>query len=143
MRRILAIILLALCAMSLWAKKEEEPIESLKQRAEAAEGSKQIELLVKVAQRQMQAADQLFDQGTTDQAQAAVQDVLTYSLRAIQQAKDTRKRMKHTEIDIRKLTDHMNDMKRSLSVDDRPPVAAAIEKIDKARSDLLTAMFKR
>jgi len=37
MRRILAIILLALCAMSLWAKKEEEPIESLKQRAEAAE----------------------------------------------------------------------------------------------------------
>lgn len=142
MRTILILVLVALVAGAA-AKDQPDTVESLKQRAEAAEGSKQIELFIKVAERQMQAADKAFDAGNTDVGQAAVQDVATYCLKAIDSAKDTHKRMKQTEIAVRKITEHLNDMKRSLSVDDRPPVGAAIDKLDKARSDLLAAMFKR
>lgn len=136
--------LLMLLSVAAMAAKTPETLASLKQRADAEPpGDKRIELCVKVAQHALQEADTQFNAGNTQQAQARVQDVVTYGLRAVEDAKSLRKRMKRTEIDIRKVTERMNDLKRSLAFDDRQPVAAAADKLDKARSDLLAAMFKK
>ncbi|HEU5453545.1 MAG TPA: hypothetical protein VFU76_16225 [Terriglobales bacterium] len=142
MRRIAVLLLLASVAAA--AADKSETLDALKERVAAAKpGKDRIELCVKVAQREMKEADHLFDAGDTAKAQAAVQDIVTYGLRAIAEAKETRKRMKQTEIAVRKLTEHMNDLGKTLAYDDRAPVAAAVKKLDTARSDLLAAMFKR
>lgn len=142
MRR-LALLLLLACAVAAAADKPES-LDALKQRVGSAKpGKERIELCLKVARQQMSAADHMFDAGDAAKAQAAVQDVISYGLRAITEARETRKRMKETEISIRKLTEHMNDLERTLAYDDRAPVAAAVKQLDSARSELLAAMFKR
>ena len=137
-------LLLVLVSLAALAADQPTSVQELKQRVETAKpGKERIELCLKVAQQQMDAADKLFDAGDADKAQAAVQDITAYGMRAITDAKDTHKRMKETEIAVRKLTEHMNDLEKTLAYDDRPPVAAAVKKLDTARSDLLAAMFKR
>jgi hypothetical protein len=137
-------LLLVLLSVAALAADRPEGVQELKQRVESAKpGKERIELCLKVAQQQMNSADQLFDAGESDKAQAAVQDIAAYGIRAVTEAKDTHKRMKETEIAVRKLTEHMNDLEKTLAYDDRAPVAAAVKKLDTARSDLLAAMFKR
>ena len=142
MRRIAVLLLLAGVAAA--AADKPESLDALKARVEAAKpGKDRIELCLKVSKRQMDDADHLFDSGDAAKAQAAVQEIVAYGLRAIDEARQSRKRMKETEIAVRKLTEHMNDLEKTLAFDDRAPVAAAVKKLDAARSDLLAAMFKR
>ena len=123
--------------------KKDESLASLKEQAETAREGKQVDLLLKIAQIQLQATDDAYTAGNTGQAQEALRDVLSYASRAAQVAGDTGKKMKKVEITLRKISVKLQDVARSLSVDDRPPVTAAVDALEKARTDLLTRMFKK
>ena len=140
--RYLVLIALFLAATAALAKKEESLAE-VKQQAESAREGKQVELLLKVAQMQLRATDDAYTAGNTDQAQQALRDVVSYATRAAQVASDTGKKMKQAEINVRKISARLQDIGRSLSFDDRPPVSAAVDTLEKARTDLLARMFKK
>ncbi len=77
-----------------------------------------------------------------DAAQAALTDVVEYGVRAAKEATNTGKRMKQTEIALRKISDRLDAIAKSVDVDTRPPVKDAIQKLEAARNDLLFRMFK-
>ena len=142
MMRIFAIMLVLLAAATALASDKNESLEQLKARAESAAGKHQIELLTEIAERQSKAADEAYNAGNLEQAHAAIDDVADYGVRAAKEATNTGKRMKQTEIALRKIADHLDTISKSVDVDERPPVKEAIRKLEAARNDLLFRMFK-
>src|SRR5690348_10589317 len=142
MRRIVAILLL-LSATAAWsASDKKDTLEQLKARADTAAGKHEIELATEIADRQLKATDDAYTAGHIDQAQAALADVVKYGVRAAREATNTGKRMKQTEIALRKISDRLDAIAKSVELDSRPPVEEARRKLEGARNDLLFRMFK-
>ena len=135
---ILVAILLTMA--SSWAKKEET-LEQLKTRAESANLEERASVCVEIAERQLTNADKLYTEGNAERARAAVNDVVTYTEKARDAATQSGKRLKPTEIAVRKMAHRLSDIRRTLNFEDQPPVQEAIEHLEKIRTELLGKMF--
>ena len=51
--------------------------------------------------------------------------------------------MKNTEIDLRKMSEKLRDLKRTLDFEDQPPVQAAMDHLEDLRTNLLALMFSK
>ncbi|MBZ5721921.1 MAG: hypothetical protein LAO03_16225 [Acidobacteriia bacterium] len=120
---------------------KEESLQGLIARAESAKPQDQPALYTEIAERQVASADQLYAAGKAEEASAAVQDVIKYSDKARDAAVKTGKKLKQTEISVRKMAAKLRDVKRGLAFDDQPPVQAAIEHLETLRTDLQAHMF--
>src|SRR5512132_1343213 len=116
MRRIAGIVLLVAVALSAAADKKDT-LEQLKARAETVAGKQQIELMTEIAERQLKVTDESYSAGNPEQAQAALPDVVNYGVRAAKEATNTGKRMKQTEIALRKIADRLDGIGKSVDVD--------------------------
>jgi hypothetical protein len=141
--RVTAIPMVLLMTLALFATPpaKDESIPQLISRADAARMEDRPPLYAEIAERQLHNADQLYIEGKVEEAQAAVQEVVTYSDKASEAAAETGKKLKNTEIALRKMSEKLRDMKRSLAFDDQPPVQAAIDHLEKLRTNLLNRMF--
>jgi hypothetical protein len=124
------------------AGSKDSSIENLKARLESAKPDDKVQICLTIAERQVSAADDLFRQGKNAEAQAAVRDVVTYSAQARDAAAITGHKLKNTEIAVRKMAHKLSDIKRPLSLEEQAPVQAAIDDLEKIRTDLLNKMFK-
>jgi hypothetical protein len=118
-----------------------ETLQELMVRAESAKIEDRPALCVEIAERQLKSADELYTAGKVDDARAAVKDVVTYSEKAQDAAIQSGKKMKNTEIALRKMAAKLRDLKRSLNFDDQAPVQAAADRLESLRTDLLSHMF--
>jgi len=128
-------------ATSLVAASKEVTIEELKARAASASVDDRPSLCVEIAQRQLEAASKLYTENEDDKAKAAVDDVASYSEQARDACTRSHKRLKQTEIAVRKMAHRLRDIKRTVSFEDQAPLDAAIDRLEHVRTDLLTAMF--
>ncbi len=135
-------MILALAAGTGFADKKPETIEQLKARAEQAKPADQVKLFVEVAQRQLEAADKAYEAGDADKGKAAIADVATYGERAGEAAIQTGKRLKNTEIDLRKIGERLESIRRAVNFEDRPPLEDAAGRLEKTRNRLLDRMFR-
>jgi hypothetical protein len=119
----------------------QESVVQLKERAFAAREAEQPKLFLEVAERQLQAADNAFSQGQTEAGKTAIEDVAEACEKAGAAATGTRKHLKSTEMGIRTLARKLDAMRQTLSFEDQAPLAAAIERMEQVRTDLLNAMF--
>jgi exonuclease VII small subunit len=140
MRKRWQVALLAwlLCGVSV-AKTETAP--ELKARADGAHGAEQVKLCLEYAQVELEQANALFTAGDVEQAQSAVGAVMEYLRKGVDAAKSSGKRLKQTEIELRKLEKRMKDIAESLNIDDRPAVLKSVDEIEQLRAGLLSAMF--
>ncbi|HLB88203.1 MAG TPA: hypothetical protein VJK29_11170, partial [Terriglobales bacterium] len=120
--------------------RKEETLEQLIARAESARLEDRPALYVEIAQRQVETADQLYIAGKVDAARAAINDVVTYSDNARDAAISSGKKVKHTEIAMRKMAAKLRDVKRNLTFDDQAPVQAAVDHLEQVRTELLAHM---
>jgi len=134
-----ALIVLAVCSFACAARVETP--EQLTAQAQAAPLDKQPELYIKAAQAQLKTADDLYNAGKVDDARAAVNAVVSDADKATDAAAHSHRRLKNTEIDLRKMVEHLRDMKRTLNFDDQAPVQAAIDHLEGLRTKLLNLMF--
>jgi hypothetical protein len=141
MKKLFTIVLLLLSAFA-WADKQES-VESLKARAGRTQPKERVELCTRIAERQLDALEKAYNDGNTKQARASLADVVTYGVQAADLSSETGKHMKKTEITLRKISGRLEAMRRTLDVDDRPPVAEAVQKIEAARNELLNRMFRK
>ena len=102
MKKLWIIVVVLLSALA-WASDKQESIESLKARADQAQPKDQVVLFTRIAERQLDALDKAYNGGTVREAQAALADVVTYGVKAAQVSGETGKRMKQTEIAMRKI----------------------------------------
>ena len=125
-----------------WARKELS-LEELKARVPNAKPDERTNLCIQIAERQVEAADKLYTEGKTEEAEAAIHDVVSYSQQANEAAGQTGHRLKNTEIAMRKMSHRLNDIKRTLPYDNQALLQSAIDTLDKIRTDLLIRMFAK
>ena len=135
----IAAVLLATC---LAFAGRQETLQELMARCESAKVEDRPALCVEIAERQLKSADELYTAGKVDEARSALKDVVTYSEKAHDAAIQTGKRVKNTEIEIRKMAAKLRDIKRTVNFDDQEPLQAAADRLESLRTDLLTHMFK-
>ena len=140
MRR-LALCLFLLALASAHCAAQQEPVPVLKERAEKASPEVCSQLCIQIAERQLRVADKLYNEGHDEEARAAVADIVSYSERARDAAIQTKKRLKNVEIDIRKMSERLRDLKRTLAFEDQPPVEQAVRRLEDIRTALLKEMF--
>lgn len=143
MRKTLVIIAIFLAAsLAAWSKKEES-LEELKARAETANLDDRAGICVRIAELQLKDADKLFTEGKAEEGRTALADVVSYSEKARDAATQSGKKLKPTEIAVRKMSHKLHDIKRSVAFDEQAPVQDAIDHLERVRTDLLAKMFGR
>lgn len=142
--RVTPLTLLALTSLAAFAHPPARSDESLKQliaRAESAPPRDLPGLYLQIARQQAESADKFYMDGNAEAGNAALNDVVTYSGKASEAATRTGKKLKDTEIALRKMAEKFRDVKHNLPFDDQTPVQQAIDRLETMRTDLLSAMF--
>ncbi len=138
--RVTIVVLLALSSLSAFAHAGED-VQQLITRAESAPPKDRPGLYLQIARQQADSADKLYQEGNAEAGGAALADVLNYSEKASDAAANTGKKLKDTEIALRKMSEKFRDVKHNLPFDDQAPVQDAIDRLEKMRTNLLSAMF--
>ena len=141
MRNWLTVLTILLAVSFAAFARKEESLEQLIARAESARLEDRPGLYTEIAQREVESADQLYTAGKVDAARTAINDVVTYSDKARDAAISSGKKVKHTEIAMRKMAAKLRDIKRTLVFEDQPPVQAAADHLEQLRTELLSHMF--
>ena len=129
----------AFAASALAAK--DESIEQLIARAESARPEDRPALYLEVARQKAETADQFYRAGNADAGNATLREVVTFSKKATDASIATGKRLKNTEITLRKMVEKFRDVKRTVTFEDQAPIQQTMEELEKMRTDLLSAMF--
>ena len=120
---------------------KEPTIEELKARLDSTAIGDRPRLCLQIAERQLDTATKSFAADQSDKPKAALTDVVAFSELARDYAIQSHKHQKQTEIAVRKMTRHLNDLKHTVAHDDQPAVQDAIDRLQRVRDDLLVAMF--
>jgi hypothetical protein len=142
MGRLSTIFFLLAVSVAAFGSKEQT-VQELIARADAASANDRPGLYVEIAERQLKAADGSYTEGKVEEARAAVQDVVTYSTKAHDAAVQANKKLKNTELALRKMAHRLRDLKHTLNFEDQPPVQAAADKLQTLSDDLLSQMFRK
>lgn len=134
------VVLLLLSAL-LCARNTEEPLDTLKARAERARPQDQAHLFATIASREVNEADRYYTAGDVANAKTAVSEVVRYASRATDAALKSGKHLKNTEIVLRATERRLDDLGKTLNLEDRPDVEAAVKELEKFRQQLLDQMF--
>ena len=138
MQRFAAILIVLLVALA--SSGIDKTIDQLKTDAERADND-QARACAEVAERLVAVADKQFTDGESVKGQGTVQEILQYAKRARDLAIKGRKKMKETEIHLRRGRRALENMRRTLAAEDRPPVEAVEKQLEQFGEDILEAMF--
>jgi hypothetical protein len=132
-----------LLALAAGSAAKDETVDELKSRLQNANPQDRPTVCVQIARLQLRNADKLYTDGKVEQARAAVDDIVTYSGQARDAATQSRKHLKNVEIAVRKISEKLRDIKRTLAFEDQPPLEQAIQRLEEIRTSLLKEMFKK
>ena len=142
MMRMRVTLFMLVAAISLAAfARTDETLQQMIARADAAPPGDRPALYIHIAREQADAADKAYQAGNPEAGNAALNEVITYAGKATDSATSTGKRLKDTEIAVRKMAEKFHDVKHNLPFDDQAPVQEAIDKLEKMRTEMLSAMF--
>lgn len=134
-------IVVGMLAGCFYAKNTEEPLETLKTRAQSARPHDQPHLFATIAHREVNEADHFYTEGDVTSATKTVDELVRYAARAADAATKTGKQLKSTEILLRETARRLNDVSKTLNFDDRTYVEAAVKQVEKSRQQILDQMF--
>jgi hypothetical protein len=138
---------LSICAIVLiftaLAIGRDESLDELKAHVERASASDRAEICVRIAELELRIADKSYVDGDVEKGRAAVEDIASYSEKARDSAIEAHKHLKGVEIAVRKISDKLKDIKRTLAFEDQAPVEKTIERLEAVRTSLLKDMFKK
>ena len=137
-------ILIALIALTSTAiAQPEQTLEQLKAKAATARPEDRVSVALEIAERQLKATEQAYKDDKDTEAQSSLHDVVDYSGQARDAAVTANKKAKNAEIAVRKMSEKLRDLKRTLAFEDQSRVQAAIDSLEKIRTDLLSSMFSK
>lgn len=140
LRLTVSTLLVMVLAAVFPAFADEETFQELLAKAQAP-GDRQAELYAKLARRQVEIADDHFNKGEVAQGQAAVKEIVNFAGKALQSAKQAKKRLKQTEITLRKTSRRLADVAKTLAFEERPAVNQAVQEIEEIRNQMLELLF--
>jgi hypothetical protein len=137
----IAALLAGVFASPMAAK--EQTLEELKARVSSASVGDRPQICLQIAERQLDDADKLYTAFDSEKALVSLTDVVTFSELARDYSIQSHKHQKQTEIEVRKMTRKLNDLKHIVSRDEQVAVQNAIDRLQRVRDDLLLAMFPK
>jgi len=140
-KRIGTIALMLAVIAGLALAKKEETLEQLAARADSAHADQQPNLCMEVAERALKEGTDAYNANQYVQFRTNLEQVVTYSDKAHAAAMTSKKHVKGTEIKIRKISERLRDLKLNVSYDDEATIQAAIDKLERFRTELLKSMF--
>ncbi len=141
MRRNFLIVAAVLLLAAGAAAHKEVPLAELKAKAESATSDHKPLLYAEVVHREIEDANQLFITGDVEKAQSIIKDAVLYAGKARDAALVRPHKIKDTEIHLRKAEHRLNDIRRTLALEDQPEVQDAADQITAMRKQLLDTMF--
>jgi hypothetical protein len=141
MRSLVALLAFVLASSFAADPLKDESLEQLIARVGSARAEDQPHLYIEIARKEIEAADKSYKAGENDVARKSVDDAVSYSAKASDAASHTGKKLKDTEIALRKMAGKLRDLKRGLAYEDQAPVQAAADKLEQMRTELLGRMF--
>lgn len=138
LHRIWIVLLLARVAC---AAPAEQSLEQLKAKAAAASRGEQAVLYAQVAREEVELADQHFTAGDVNLGHAAVREAVAYAEKAGDAARSSKKKLKQTEVSLRRTARRLSDIGKTLALDDRPAVEQAVKEFQHIEDQILEAMF--
>lgn len=139
--RLVFVILLFAVGTTLWAA--EKSLDQLKASVATASAKDLPKIYVSIAQLELKNATAAFDGGDSATGQRSIGEVALSCENAAESAIKAHKRLKETEIALRKISERVDTMRKSVSFEDREPLAQAIDRIQAKRADLLNTMFSK
>jgi hypothetical protein len=139
--RLLLITLLLLTSASLAGQKASE--EELQRKIDSAHGGKKAEFLMQLAHQQLEDADRQYHDGDADKALRTAQSSEASADQATAASLESGKRLKDTEIELRKLSERLQAIREEVSFEDRQGLDPMVQKLEQDRSKLLDRMFKK
>ena len=133
-------LLVSMVAAALPVVADDESFQELLAKAQAP-GDRQAELYAKLARRQVEIADDHFNKGEVAQGHAAVKEIVNFAGKALESSKQAKKRLKQTEITLRKTTRRLADVAKTLAFEERPAVNQAVQEIEEIRNQMLELLF--
>jgi len=122
---------------------EEPSLEDLKTRVANAKISDRPPLCLQICERQLGAVSRFYAAGDSEQAKAALADVVAFAELTRDYAIQSRKHEKQSEIAIRRMIRKLADLKHTVPHEDQEQVQATMDRLQRIRDDLLAAMFPK
>ncbi len=141
--RYFKLALLFLLVSSCAQAQAPSRLEELKHRAEHEKEQKRGPAYVDIARELVENANNAYGDGNQNKAEEAIKESLTYAYQAVASAKERGKKIKETEINLRKLSNRVEEIRHSVALDDQPPLEAAHRKLEQLRTELLDRMFSK
>jgi hypothetical protein len=136
-----ALVICLLAAGLLSFARRDESIEQLMARADAASSGQKADLCMEVAERELKLTIDSYKGNKLDDGRASLRQIVSYADKAHSAAIDSGKKLKPTEIKIRRIAGRLRDLKFNVDADEQPLVQAAVDKLENFRTDLLHSMF--
>lgn len=145
MKRKIIIVCLALAfaAAALGDQPPEQKIEKLKAEAAQAHDGHQADLHIEIAQREVELAAKRYEDGQGEQGRALMEEATGFAEKATAWSVESGKKLKRTEIKLRKMGEQMQEVRRSTEFENREPLDKMLQRIEHARTELLNRMFKQ
>jgi len=121
----------------------EEKLAQLKAHAEKMHEQDRGRIYSDIARELTEIASQQFAENHPEMAQASVKESVSYAEKATDSAKMHSKKIKDTEISLRECARRLEEIRRSVILEEQPPLREAIVRIDQLRKQLLDHMFKK
>jgi hypothetical protein len=116
-------------------------IEELKTKAEHKGEADRGRIYADIAHELVELANNQFTNGEPDKGQASIKDAVSYAQKATSSAAEKGHKIKDAEITLRETARRIEEVRRTLAVDDQPPLKEAAEKLEALRKQLLQRMF--
>ena len=139
--RVLTVLILVAASCSVCSARQQESLEQLMAKADAASSGQQADLCMEVADRELKLTTEAYKASKAEEGRASLQQIVKYSDKAHSAAIQSGKRLKHTEIKMRQIAGHLRDLKFNVDVDDQPIVQAVVDKLEEFRTEMLKSMF--
>jgi hypothetical protein len=118
-------------------------VDQLKAKLPTASAGDKAHLCIQIAELQLGEADKLYATSSSEDAQPALTDVVSFSEQARDYSIQSHKNQKQIEIAVRGMARRLTDLMHSLPHNEQAPVQEAIKKLQRVRDDLLFAMFPK
>jgi RecA/RadA recombinase len=141
MIKVVGSVALVLLAVAFSFGRKEETLKELIARTEASRPDQQPDLYMEAADRQRKAAMEAMKAEHWEEFDADLQDIVSFCDKARAAAIGSTKHIKNTEIRIRRISNHLKDIKLDVALDDQPKVQVVVNKLEEFRTELLRRMF--
>jgi polyhydroxyalkanoate synthesis regulator phasin len=116
-------------------------IEQLKAKAEQKGEADRARIYADIAHELVELANMQFTNGDPDKGQASIQDAVSYAEKAATSAEVKGHKIKNAEITLRETARRIEEVRKTLDIDNQPPLKAAVDRLEQLRKQLLQRMF--